>query len=442
VAAWAAACAIAGATSYPPYSAYSFYPPYSPQSQSRHHHQVAEEVPAPPELAKAEDFIQKRDFAAAEPLLRKVVEADPTNYVAWFDLGFTQNGLGKMDDSIAAYRKSVEAKPDVFESNLNLGLQLAKAGKPDAAAFLRAATQLKPTSNVAEGQERAWLSLGHVIEADKPDDAVEAYRHAAELQPKDLEPHLSAGLLLEKENKFADAEQEYKQALALDAGSLDAATGLANLYMRGRRFPEAGTELRKIVAAHPENAPAHAQLGRVLAAEGKNDEAITELEAAAKLAPGDTSLQLDLAELYTNAGKYVQAEVAYRGLAGAHPGDAGLHHSLAQTLIREQKFPNAQQELQITVKLKPDLVEAYSDLAFVGSETKNYALVLQALDARVKYAAETAPTYFLRATAYDHLQQVKQAVANYHLFLQAANGKYPDQEWQAQHRLVTLEHKK
>jgi Flp pilus assembly protein TadD len=435
VAAWAAACVLAGAASYSP------HPPYSPQSESRHHVQVAEEAPPPPGLANAEDFIQKRDYAAAEPLLRKVVEADPTNYVAWFDLGFTENGLGKMDDSIAAYRKSVEAKPDVFESNLNLGLQLANAGNPDAAAFLRAATHLKPTSNVAEGQERAWLSLGHVIETDKPKEAVEAYRHAAELQPKDTEPHLSAGLLFEQQNKFADAEQEYKQALALDASSLDAATGLANLYMRGRRFPEAETELRKIAAAHPENPAAHMQLGRVLAAEGKNEDAITELEAA-KLAPGDTSLQLDLAELYTKAGRFVQAEVVYRGLAAAHPEDAGLHHRLAQTLIREEKFSDAQQELQTTVKLKPEMVEAYSDLAFVGSETKNYPLVLQALDARVKYAAETAPTYFLRATAYDHLQQVKPAIANYHLFLQAANGKYPDQEWQAQHRLVTLEHKK
>ncbi len=48
------------------------------------------------------------------------------SYVGWFDLGFVENALGNVDASIAAYRKSVAAKPDVFESNLNLGLQLAK----------------------------------------------------------------------------------------------------------------------------------------------------------------------------------------------------------------------------------------------------------------------------------------------------------------------------
>src|SRR5215472_12688005 len=253
--------------------------------KTAHRTTVAEEEAPPDELTKAEDLIQKKNYAEAEPLLHKVVEQDPTNYVAWFDLGFLGNALGKMDESIAAYRKSVEAKPDVFESNLNLGLQLAKSGNPDAEKFLRSATELKPTSHVDEGRARAYLSLAPVIEATKPDEALAAYREAAALQPKDPEPHLSAGLLLEKQNKFDDAEQEYKQAESLDPSSIDAATGLANLYMRGRRFPDAAAELRKIVAAHPNEATLHVQLGRVLSAEEKNDEAISELEIAAKLAP-------------------------------------------------------------------------------------------------------------------------------------------------------------
>src|SRR5216684_2456498 len=109
-----------------------------------HHIKVAVEDSAPPELTRAEAEIEKRDYAAAEPLLRKLVEKDSTNYVAWFDLGFVENALGKMDESVAAYRKSVVAKPDVFESNLNLGLQLAKTGQPEAEAFLRAAKKLSP----------------------------------------------------------------------------------------------------------------------------------------------------------------------------------------------------------------------------------------------------------------------------------------------------------
>jgi tetratricopeptide (TPR) repeat protein len=403
---------------------------------------VAEEGAQPPELGKAEELIQKQKYADAEPLLRKVVESDPANYVAWFDLGFTENALGKIDDSIAAYRKSVAAKPDVFEANLNLGLQLAKAKQPDAEQFLRAATQLKPTSHAAEGKARAWLSLAHILEASKPEEALAAYHQAAVLQPKDPEPPLAAGLMLEKQNKFVDAEQEYKAALELDPASADAATGLANIYMRGQRFPEAAAALQRVVAAHPDDAAAHLQLGRVLAAEGKNDEAIVELQAAGKLAPTDLSVQRELADIYPRVGKNEEAVSAYRTLVAAHPDDAELHRGLGGNLLRAKKFADAQQEFLMAVKLKPDLGEAYGDLAFAASENKNYPLTLKALDERVKYLPEIPVTYFLRASAYDHLQDVKKASANYHLFLDTAKGKYPEYEWQAKHRLIALEPKK
>jgi tetratricopeptide (TPR) repeat protein len=410
-------------------------------SRTIRHTRVTEQGSQPPELTQAEDAIQKRDYAAAEPLLRKVVDRDPSNYVAWFDLGFLENALGKVDESIAAYRKSVEAKPDVFESNLNLGLQLAKTDQPDAEKFLRDAAQLKPTSHVAEGQGRAWLSLARVLEKTKPEEAIAAYRQVSALRPEDPEPHLAAGLLLEKENKFSDAESEYKQALALDPKS-DALTGLANIYMRGHRFVEAEEYLRKLVVAQPGNAAAHIQLGRVLAAEGKNDAAATELEAGVKLAPADVSVQRDLADIYLAAGKNEQADAAYRALLAGHTNDAELHRSFGQALLREKKFSDAQQEFLAAVKLKPELGEAYGDLAFAASENKNYPLVIKALDARAKLLPEVATTYFLRASAYDHLRDYKQAAANYHLFLNTANGKYPDQEWQAKHRLIAIEPKK
>ena len=410
-------------------------------SQTVRHTRVAEESPGSAEVAQAEDLIQKRDYAAAEALLERAVVSDPSNYVAWFDLGFAENGLGKTDDSIAAYRKSVAAKADVFESNLNLGIQLAKGGQPDAEQFLRAATVLTPTGHVSEGRERAWLSLAHLLESEKPDEALAAYKQAAALQAKDPEPHLAAGQLFEKQGKFSDAESQYKQALALDRSS-QALTALANIYMRGRRFPEAEEYLHKVVATQPDEAAPHIQLGRVLAAEGKNNAAVAELQAGAKLAPADISVQHDLGDLYLSLGKNDQAEAIYRALVAGRPNDAELHHALGQCLLREKKFSEAQRELLAAVKLKPDLGEAYGDLAFAAGENKDYALVIKALDARVKFLPEVPITYFFRATAYDNLKDMKKAAANYHLFLNTANGKYPQEEWQAKHRLIAIEPKK
>jgi len=236
-------------------------------------------------------------------------------------------------------------------------------------------------------------------------------------------------------------EDAYANALALDPSS-EAVTGLANIYMRSGRLPEADVELRKLVAAHPDQADPRIQLGRVLAAEGKNDDAIAELQAAVKLAPADVSLQRDLADLYVISKKYDQAEAAYRGLLAGSPNDAELHQSLGKALLEEKKFADAQKEFLAAVSLKPDLGTAYGDLAFAASENKDYPLTIKALDARVKYLPDEPVTYFLRASAYDHLKDVKQAAVNYHLFLNTAHGKYPDQEWQAKHRLIAIEPKR
>ena len=416
----------------------------SATGQTVRHHKIAETDPAfPPELTQAESDIEKKDYAAAEPLLQKVVAADPKNYQAWFDLGFVYNGLGNSSESIAAYRKSVAAKPDIFESNLNLGISLAKAGQADAEQYLRAATTLKPTANVDEGHARAWLSLAALLETNKPDQAIEAYQRAAALTPKDPEPHLSAGALLEKANRFADAEQEYKQGLAIDPGSSEALIGLANIYTRGNRFLDAEQILGKIVALHPENIQARLELGRVLVRLGKNDEAMASVQAAIKLDPGNPKIQRELADLYMSTKKYDQAEAAYRSLLnGKAPDLADLHHLIGVALLKQRKFPEAEQEFLIAVKLKPDTGEAYGDLAVAAVENKDYQLAIKAADARAKFLPEIPIGYFLRASAYDHLRAYKPAAENYHKFLEVANGQFPDQEWQARHRLIAIEPKK
>src|SRR5258708_3410714 len=84
----------------------------------RHYKERIDETP--PEIAQAEDAIQKNDFTGAETLLKKAIDKDPKNYQAWFDLGFVLNRLCRVEDSIHAYRQSVAAKPDVLHTNLNL----------------------------------------------------------------------------------------------------------------------------------------------------------------------------------------------------------------------------------------------------------------------------------------------------------------------------------
>jgi tetratricopeptide (TPR) repeat protein len=406
------------------------------------HVRVEETDPDAQALVLAESAIEKQDYTGAEAQLKKILESHPEHYAAWYDLGYVYHATGNNDESIAAYRKSVAAKPEVFESNLNLGLALADKGQPEAEQFLRAATKLNPTSNPAQAHKRAWMSLARLLETTKPEEAINALQQAAVANPKDPEPHLMAGSLLEKQQRAAEAEKEYQEALALKQDSDEAMIALTNLYMGQRRFAEAETLLRKLVVLRPNDAGIHMQFARMLAVSGKTEDAIGELEAGLKIEPGDAKAQRDLADLYSDAGKYDQAEQLYGALLKQVPGDAGLHFGYGRALMRRKKFAEAEQQFAAAVQLKPDYGEAYGELAIAANENKDYPVVIKAADFRAKYLPEIPIGYFLRATAYDHLRDVKQATKYYHQFLDNAGGKYPEQEWQAKHRLIALEPKK
>jgi len=412
--------------------------------QTVRHHRVAEEqdpylVPA---VIQAEKAIEIRDFVNAENTLKHVVSDDDQNYRAWFDLGYVYTATRRDAEAIAAYRKSVAAKPDLFETNLNLGILLGETGDQEAEKYLRAATTLKPTDSPELGHERAWLSLAHVLESKHPQDALDAYREAAKLEPGDAEPHLAAGSLLEKQDRFADAEHEYQQVIELDPQSVEGMAGLVNVYTKTQRLPEVEKMLRRYLEINPQNQTAHLQLGRVLAVRKDVMGARAEYETVLKLDPNDLQAQRELAALDLGANHYQEAARRYQALVARKPADPELHYALGNALMFARDFPAAQQALLETVKLKPDLAQAYGDLAIVASENKQYELAIRALDARAKFMAETPGTYFLRATSYDNLKAFQQAADNYRQFLEVAQGKYPDQEWQARHRLIAIDPKK
>ena len=393
-----------------------------------------------PQLDKAEELLAKGDYAGAEPLLTSVTTANPKDFRAWYDLGYVYRALTRPADAIAALRKSVELKPDVFESNLNLGLLLEEQGSADAVAFLSKATTLKPESNANHNLARAWLGLGRVLSSTKPGEAITALGQAARLDPQSAEPHLRSAIILEKEKNFADAEREFKQAATLDPHSSEALAGLVNIYTETRRLPEAETALRQFIQLDPQNNNAQVQLGRVLVAEGKTDEALPLLEGALKQKNDPVALR-ELAGLHALNKQYDQAAAEYRELLKTSPNNADVHYALGTVLMNQKDMAGAQQEFVAAVNAKRDFPEALGNLAVVAAENKNYPLALKALDTRAQYAPETPATFFLRATSYDSLRDTKNAIENYHRFLDTANGKFPDQEWQARHRLIAIDPK-
>ena len=409
------------------------------------HHRVAESAPEDPtsaDVEQAETAMQKSDFASAEPLLKKAVAAKPDDYRAWFDLGYVYNATNRTTDAIDAYRKAVTAKPDVFESNLNLGLLLAGQGNhAEAEKFLKASTSLKPTADANRALARAWMALGKVQITTDQQQALTSFLRAGELNPKDPQPHLAAAGLLVAVHQPDKAATEYQTAFGLDPASENAIADLVNTAIAQKNYADADAVLRKLTAADTKNGQLHVQLARLLNAEGKNDEASQQLQAGAQTDPNDPRAAMELGSVYVKAGKNAEAEQEFRTAVQGMPQNADAYAALGSVLMYEKKYPEAQQAIMHAIRLNPHLGEAYGNLAIVAAANKNYVLTLQALDERAKYLPEIPVTDFLRATTYDNLKDIPKAVEYYQRFLAEDGGKFPDQEWQARHRLIAIDPK-
>lgn len=395
---------------------------------------AVQQPPAARTLADAEALLQQQQYAAAEEKLQALVAGHVKNPQMWFDLGFAQSHLNKPQDAATAYRKAVDLAPSWFEANLNLGIALAKSGNATAAIpVLKHAVELKPSSGGDQSLGRAWLSLADVEAETAPADAIAAYDRAAALSPKDSDIYVSAGSLLEKTGNLAGAEQRFQHAAEM--GNAQGTSRLVNLLVKQKRYADAEPWLQKYIAQNPQDPAARVDLGRVLAAENKLPDAITVLQPASGTNP---EAARELADLYLQNKQYALAEPLYRQLLSANPNDAQLHFGLGVSVLYQLKYAEAEQQLLEAVKLKPDYAEAYDHLADAARENKHYALAIQALDARARFLPESPKTYFSRAISFDHLRLVPQAVANYKKFLEVAGGRYPDQEFQARHRLKAL----
>jgi tetratricopeptide (TPR) repeat protein len=397
----------------------------------------AAEERAADDLKDAESLLQKQQYAQAEEKLLVIVTQQAENPQAWFDLGFAQSHQSKNAEAITTYKKATTLDPKWFEAQQNLGLTLAKSGDLTAAASaLKVAITLKPTIGGQQALAGAWLSLAQVTEESQPQESLAAYQKAAELDPANTEATLGIAKMTERTGNVTATEQQYLKLAA--TGNNESVERLIGFYLKQKRYSDAETWLHKYLAANPQNAAAQLQLGKLLAAEGKTQEAIAQLEPLYQASPDPKSAR-ELASLYLETKQYPAAAALLQPLVTQNPQDAQLHFDYGSALLHQLKYAEAQAELLKAVQLRPNFADAYLDLGYAAQENKNYELTIRVLDARAKLQPETPATYFLRATAYDSLRMYKPAAANYKLFLAVATGKFPDQEFQARHRLKAIQ---
>jgi Flp pilus assembly protein TadD len=251
-----------------------------------------------------------------------------------------------------------------------LGTAYSDAGATEEA---RVAFEFAVKKNAHNG--RALYSLG-MIESGNPDQLAIAISHLQEamrLEPDNSAYGIELGKLLLQRDEAREALPIMQRVHAEGpaAGERDLLLGIAQIIVDGPG--QAAPTLERAVAENPSLALSHNMLGFCLLAQGNMAKAAASYAKASDLDPASRIFAHGAAVAFDRSNDSVSAKVyATRaaGLPGANDED---HYLLGKLLVKASQNKDAIGELNVAIKLNPDLEEAYYLLARAYMQTGDNA---------------------------------------------------------------------
>ena len=156
---------------------------------------------APELLAKLGSALRAAgDLRGAAETLERASRSGDQNPEVLNDLAVVYAGLGRRDEARGVFKQLLERNPASATTWFNLGLFELQSRRPaEAADAFRRATSLDP------GYGEAWHALGAaLVEHDAP-GAIDAWRHAERLLPREYDLLFNLGMLLADSRTPSDA---------------------------------------------------------------------------------------------------------------------------------------------------------------------------------------------------------------------------------------------
>ena len=196
------------------------YPKLHPESTSRAAYFREEALTVRANLAE-----RRGRYEAASDLMRKVVELNPKNAQAFWNLGYLAMKMNRYDDAEKAYESASKLNPELWAGWLQVLSALDRDDKIDE-AIARLETKAELVKN-AKKKELAQLARLY-MRWNKIEDAFNIVRGFEEKnEERDLDRWVLAGWLALYANNYAAAEGFFRNATLIDPTSFEATNGLA-----------------------------------------------------------------------------------------------------------------------------------------------------------------------------------------------------------------------
>jgi tetratricopeptide (TPR) repeat protein len=257
---------------------------------------------------------------------------------------------------------------------LESGLDAENHGNLDQAiAAFRKAADLAPSDAVV------FFRLGDAY-MKKRDyaAAIGPLKHAAELKPDSPPVHQLLGFALLAEGYASEAIPQLEQVheyAALGIAQLQTnhpAEAVQNLQLALAKTPNdpdllyylsraasalSAESVDRLLADFPRTARGHQALGQSYYAAKMFPQAVEEYKQALDLRPALPGLRLQLGQIYVAASDWEKAEEQFREETKLQPGNPEARYRLGDVLLEEGKMKEAAEELRRSDELRPDMPE-------------------------------------------------------------------------------------
>ena len=403
-------------------------------------------VPADPQaqalnglLRDAQSAVDRQDYATAAQDYQDYLAKKPDDAEVHFNLGYVYTAMQQTDDAKTQYEKAIALAPDdpkMAPAYQNLGLTLLPKDPAGAVSPLQHAAELAP-----QDARTKWL-LGMALEnSGQLAPAIEQLQAAEKLDAKDFDTRLALARALIAAGRPADAEPELREALALQPDNPDAPRlhlEIAECLILEKKDEPGAAELAIYLQSHPDDIARRLDRASLLVDLSKYDDALAELDRAANGKP-ETLRALQLrSHIYYQEKRWDDLIPVLQKAELLSPKDASIPAQLGEVYLTKKNYPDAARALIIAYNLKPGTLDVLANLVEAEYQAGNYAATLQALDLLAKQKDLPAPSWFIRASCYDKLGQLAEALDAYQRFLQLNTDQNSDMYFAAASRAREL----
>jgi len=171
-----------------------------------------------------------------------------------------------------------------------------------------------------------------LVEADRPDDAINDFQLAISLDPQCSLAIHNRAVTLAQSNQFAAALRDFNRVIELNPGLAVAYRNRAELLAALGRMDEAVADYNRAIDALPADAAIFRGRAYALQRLGRFDDALSDMNRSIELAPNEANAYAERGNLAAEQGVFDQALSDFRRALSIDPNGAEANRSLAWLL--------------------------------------------------------------------------------------------------------------